>query len=121
MLPVLHRPHTDGGWPGSGINSEGQLEHDLYRDRWSQLTMVMYLNSDFDGGETSFFIPAEARGSPGPDRQQQQGVEVFPVAAEEGSALCFFHGQHPLSPLHEGSLVRSGTKYIVRSDVLYMI
>ena len=34
--------------------------------------------------------------------------------------LCFYHGEHELSPLHEGSLVTRGVKHIVRSDVLYM-
>lgn len=43
------------------------------------------------------------------------------VNVPKGGALCFFHGEHPLSPLHEGSLVTAGTKTIVRSDVLYML
>ena len=34
--------------------------------------------------------------------------------------LCFYHGEHELSPLHEGSLVTRGVKHIVRSDVLCM-
>ena len=38
-----------------------------------------------------------------------------------GSALLFYHGEHPLSMLHEGSLVSRGVKTIVRSDVLYTL
>lgn len=41
--------------------------------------------------------------------------------ASRGSVLCFYHGEHELSPLHEGSLVTRGVKHIVRSDVLYML
>ena len=36
-------------------------------------------------------------------------------------ALAFWHGEHPLSLLHEGSPVTRGVKTIVRSDVLYMV
>ena len=43
------------------------------------------------------------------------------MAVPKGSALVFFHGDHPLSPLHEGSLVTKGVKRIVRSDVLYTL
>ena len=32
--------------------------------------------------------------------------------------LCFPHGAHPLSPLHEGSCVSRGLKHVVRTDVL---
>ena len=42
------------------------------------------------------------------------------VGAAPPQALCFYHGEHELSPLHEGSLVTRGVKHIVRSDVLYL-
>ena len=38
-----------------------------------------------------------------------------------GGALAFWHGEHPLSLLHEGSPVTRGVKTIVRSDVLYLV
>ena len=84
--------------------------HDLYGDRWSLLTWVLYLNDDFQGGGTRFMLP---------NAFKQYTVEEVP--ATRGSVLCFFHGEHPLSPLHEGGLVTNGTKYIVRSDVLYKL
>ena len=37
-----------------------------------------------------------------------------------GSVLCFPHGDTAGSLVHEGSAVTAGTKYIIRSDVLYM-
>lgn len=62
----------------------------------SELTLMVYLNDGFDGGTTRF---------------HDLGVEVAPRA---GTALVF---QHRL--LHEGCVIRSGTKYVLRSDVMY--
>merc|ERR1712066_538473 len=100
----------DGSWPGSGIdNSTGELLQDAFGDRWSQLTWVAYLNDAFEGGATRFYV---RRGSQ---------TKVVGVPARRGAALVFFHGDHPLSLLHEGGLVSTGTKYIIRSDVLYAL
>lgn len=110
----VFRPHTDGAWPGSGVSPQtGGLVQDIYGDRFSQLTWVLYLNDDFDGGATRFFHPS----GEAPNEWFVSGE----VPAVRGAVLCFWHGQHPLSPLHEGSLVTRGTKYIVRSDVLFPI
>lgn len=63
----------------------------------SELTLMVYLNDGFEGGTTAFL---------------DFGVEVTP---RTGSALLF---QHRL--LHEGCAVRSGVKYVLRSDVMYL-
>jgi len=34
------------------------MVHDAYGDRWSRLTLLIYLNDDFEGGATTFFTPA---------------------------------------------------------------
>jgi len=57
---------------------------------------MVYLNEDFTGGTTAF---------------HDFGVEATP---RTGAALLF---QHQL--LHEGCVVRSGIKYVLRSDVMY--
>ena len=36
-----------------------------------------------------------------------------------GAALCFPHGGHPDHCLHAGEEVRSGLKYMVRTEILY--
>ena len=59
------------------------------------LTLIVYLNDDFEGGETDFDL----------------GVCVDP---RPGTALLF---QHFL--LHEGCKVTAGMKYVLRSDVMY--
>ena len=65
-------------------------------DEESTLTFMVYLNEDFEGGGTKFF---------------DHDVEVVPKA---GLAVLFQHALH-----HEGSSVLSGTKYVLRTDVMY--
>lgn len=62
----------------------------------SLLTLMVYLNEGFTGGTTAF-----------------HGWEIH-VAPRTGTALIFQHPQ-----LHEGCEVLSGTKYVLRSDVMY--
>ncbi len=75
--------HTDGFF----IRSE--LERSL-------LTLILYLNEDFIGGET-YFLNSETL-----------------VAPQAGKVLVFAH-----QLWHEGLPVSSGTKYILRTDVIY--
>lgn len=67
----------------------------------SQLTFMIYLNDDFTGGETRFYV-----------RNGMLRVEVQP---ERGMALVFVHRQ-----LHEGAPVIAGRKYVLRTDVMYV-
>ncbi len=62
----------------------------------SELTLMIYLNDGFGGGATKFL---------------DYEIEVVP---KTGMALLF---QHRI--LHEGAVVTSGTKYVLRSDVMY--
>lgn len=57
-------------------------------------TFIIYLNDNFEGGTTDF-----------------DHVSVKP---KKGSALVFLH-----PTLHSGEPVLSGTKYAIRSDVMY--
>jgi hypothetical protein len=66
----------------------------------SELTLMVYLNDGFTGGATTFFDFVEG----GP----------LVVQPRTGTALLFQHRQ-----LHEGSIVREGVKYVLRSDVMY--
>lgn len=60
----------------------------------SRLTFMIYLNDDFEGGETHF--------------------EAQSVKPEKGMALLFAHGY-----LHEGGEVFAGRKYVLRSDIMF--
>ena len=119
----VFRLHSDGSWPGSQADpAGGAVVRDAYGDRWSQLTVLLYLDDDYDGGETTFLVDRDGRavsprGGRAPPESELRGVRV----SARGSVLCFFHGEHALSPLHEGSQLTRGVKHIVRSDVLYML
>jgi hypothetical protein len=105
---AVYRPHVDGSWPGTGLKG-GKLVYDAFGDRWSRLTFLVYLNDDFEGGETTFFT-ADGRGN----------LQARCVAPQQGAVLLFPHGVNNVdSPVHEGSKVWSGTKYVVRTDLLY--
>jgi hypothetical protein len=100
--------HTDGSWPGSRV-VDGKLIDNAYADRWSQLTFLLFLSDDFEGGATRFHIdPADT-------------TRVVDLRTPLGGALCFPHGMHPLHCVHASQPIRAGTKYIIRSDVLFEI
>ena len=63
----------------------------------SFLSFLIYLNDDFEGGETEF-------------------RNVTTITPKEGTALAF---HHPLR--HEGKEILSGTKYVLRTDVMYKL
>lgn len=108
-------PHTDGSWPGSEI-IDGELVTNAYADRWSQLTFLLFLSDDYEGGSTEFFIDRNKSGFPAPNLDQ---ADIIPVKTPTGAVLCFPHGMHPLHCLHSSEPISSGVKYIIRSDVLF--
>jgi predicted 2-oxoglutarate/Fe(II)-dependent dioxygenase YbiX len=73
--------HTDGAFR----RSNGEV---------SLLTFMVYLNDDYDGGETQFASRV--------------------VKGQAGMALVFNHGLN-----HQGTAVTEGVKYVLRSDVIY--
>ena len=120
--------HTDGAWTGSGVveddNGQPTLQNDIYNGgALSWLTFLIYLNDDFEGGATSFLTKAAAqrRHEEKDDDEEKDRDDVFHVTPKQGAVLCFFHGYHDLSLLHEGAQVIHGTKYVARSDVLYAL
>lgn len=87
------RPHRDGSYCRIGAFEE------------SQLTFMIYLNEEMTGGETQFFSGME---------QAAEQTAYLSVKPKEGTALVFVH-----SIWHEGAVVRSGQKYVLRTDVMY--
>ncbi|CAE7768670.1 unnamed protein product [Symbiodinium pilosum] len=49
------KPHTDGAWPGSRVTDKG-FQGDAYGDRFSQLTFLILLTDDYEGGATRFLL-----------------------------------------------------------------
>lgn len=119
-------PHIDAGFPPSGISDDGStLLWDASDENGdeivSRLTVLMYLNDDFIGGETNFYGASSTNGD---DLNLIASVRPKP-----GSCLLFPQGVGEEAveyarkhwPLHEGSPVRSGRpKYVIRSDVLFV-
>lgn len=62
----------------------------------SYYTFMIYLNDDYQGGETTF-----------------NNITVQP---KQGTALLFFHDLE-----HEGSSVKKGVKYVLRTDIMYRL
>lgn len=107
--------HTDGSWPGSRI-VDGELIANAYDDRWSMYTFLIFLTDDYEGGHTQFLVNSENPELPARGRAKSHTVNVRTPA---GSVLCFPHGTHPLHCLHGSEDIAAGTKYIIRSDVLF--
>lgn len=109
--------NADGAWPPSAINAT----NDTYiydssppeAKQSSLFTFLIYLNDEFEGGETTFFLPSAREGT----------MNAYPVKPIQGSVAMFPHGETEGSLLHEGTGVRKGlkpsAKYVIRTDVLY--
>lgn len=98
------KPHRDGVWQGTRM-VQGKSVEDAFGERYSQLTFLIFLNDDFEGGETIFY-----------DGQDKPTARI---RTPRGAVLCFPHGHHPDSPLHEGCPVLAGVKYVIRTEVMY--
>ena len=121
-------PHIDAGFPPSGLSEDGtqlvwDATHQYDGDIVARLTVLMYLNDDFVGGETKFYQPSINSSSVDHEviasvRPKTGSILVFPQAVGEDAVK--YARQH--WPLHEGSPVVSGTrpKYVIRSDVLFV-
>ena len=83
----------------------------------SLLTVLIYLNDgggrDFDGGETRFVDHAVSRPGGGGIDPRERATEIAP---EAGKVVLF---EHEL--FHSSAPLVSGTKYVLRTDVLFEI
>ncbi len=89
------QPHRDGSYLSFQTHEQ------------SEVTFMIYLNSEMTGGETRFFADGE---------QAMLGCPYLSVTPTAGTALVFLH-----SIWHEGALVHSGEKYVLRTDVMYKL
>ncbi|KAJ5701179.1 hypothetical protein N7488_008727 [Penicillium malachiteum] len=107
-----YRCHIDGAWPPSGILPDDTYVYDSSPEdkrQSSMYTFLLYLNDEFEGGETTFFMPAAREGT----------LNAYPVRPVMGAVAIFPHGEANGALLHEGTGVRKGAKYIIRTDVEY--
>ncbi|ERS97299.1 hypothetical protein HMPREF1624_06631 [Sporothrix schenckii ATCC 58251] len=107
-----YRCHIDGAWPPSGVRPDRTYVYDDSPDGHKQsslFTFLVYLNDEFEGGETTFFLPGAAEGT----------LNAYPVRPVMGAVAIFPHGETRGALLHEGTGVRKGAKYVIRTDVEY--
>jgi hypothetical protein len=124
-------PHIDAAFPSSGLNDKDELVWDLSSEQEdktvSRLTILMYLNDDFEGGETNFYTPKSSQTD---DSNQGEASPALIASVRPVTGSCLFFpqgvGESAVAharihwPLHEGSPVLSGrTKYVIRSDILF--
>ena len=109
------KTHSDGAWPGSRVTN-GKLINDAYPGWYSQYTYLLFLNEDYEGGRTQFLV---SKSNPGQPARTSEDVELVSVKTPKGAVLCFPHGSHPQHCLHGGESVSTGTKYIIRTDILF--
>lgn len=89
------QPHRDGSY----------LSLETYEK--SEVTFLIYLNEDILGGETRFFADMD---------QVARRCPYLTVKPTTGAALVFLH-----TIWHEGAVVESGEKYVLRTDVMYKL
>lgn len=106
-----HLPQSYDGWKLYNLNERFRVyryEKGQYF-RWhrdgsfmrevteaSKITFMIYLNEDFGGGETDFLN--------------------FSITPSKGAALFFPHQLR-----HQGNPVEKGIKYVLRTDVMYLL
>jgi hypothetical protein len=102
---------------------EYKYEVDKTGNTRSYLTFLIYLNDNFDGGETKFYYPVTTTTTTNKDKdtsatKTKTSLVARGVIPKRGSVLIFPQG-NTASLLHEGSAVTKGIKYVIRTDVLY--
>jgi hypothetical protein len=81
-----------------GVNKPSSTEQSMF-------TVNIYANEEFEGGTTRFFFKDE---------------HTADVIVTPKTGLCLLFRQNPgQSYYHDGEEVKSGVKYLIRSDVMY--
>jgi len=100
------KQHHDGSRhesPGLTQDKKDLIEDVSNGSRHTFMTLLLYLDDGFTGGETEFFT-------------SDADVKVVP---KKGSILAFYHGDHPESQLHAGCPITSGKKTVAWMGLEY--
>ena len=106
--------HKDGSCSSSRLVG-AEMQQDL-SGGMSQMSLLLLLNDDFEGGATRFLVNADDPAVPPRYYNRTKEIEV---RTPRGAALCFPHGEHPLQCSHSGDVILDGCKYIIRTDVFF--
>eukprot|EP00026_Physarum_polycephalum_P012438 Phypoly_transcript_12747.p1 GENE.Phypoly_transcript_12747~~Phypoly_transcript_12747.p1 ORF type:complete len:293 (+),score=57.48 Phypoly_transcript_12747:127-1005(+) len=97
----LFAPHSDGTFVRN-------------RSERSMYTFMIYLNGGFEGGETNFLKKDLELSMVDGKYVPREGNILESIKPEAGLAIIFLHPY-----LHEGATLKTGEKYIMRSDIMY--
>lgn len=116
-----YMPPTIKNWKLSGLNecfrlskynvgNRFDIHYDTYfkrnNDEQSFFTVNIYLNDEYEGGETRFYD------------KLKNGNIIASIKGETGESLIFMQPHLEYLP-HDGSTVTTGIKYLLRTDVMY--
>jgi len=103
--------HTDAAQKSKAPTEEAISNAEPQMDYRSFLSLVVYLNEDFTGGETLFY-----QQKPGTTSESQDALIWKKIQGRTGTAVIFSH-----SIYHKAEPVKTGRKYVARTDVLYRV
>lgn len=106
-LAGAHGPPSRHNAAHENCQARGHVTEDL--GEVPRATLLLFLNHGVRGGEVRFWIP-------------DQRLETFvqqAVPPEQGSALFFFHDDHPLSVIHEDAPVLGISRHVLKCHVMY--
>ncbi|KZV87955.1 hypothetical protein EXIGLDRAFT_773169 [Exidia glandulosa HHB12029] len=83
------------------------------RSEWTLLVYLTGVEDGVEGGETVFYPEARVMSKQGSKASSSEAR----VSLSRGLALLHRHGHE--CALHEGAAVLKGTKWVLRSDVLF--
>lgn len=95
--------------PGDRFERHCDACFDRNRRERSMLTVNIYMNSDFEGGDTRFYR----------DGFESREADLT-IRPQPGLCLLFRQPPHECY-YHDGEEVRSGLKYLFRSDIVYRL
>ena len=102
----------------NGRTSDGRADGGATREM-SMLTVNIYMNGDFEGGRTRFFLRQDWWEQFGANYRLKEGAEAD-AAVVPAPGRCLLFQQPPgRGYYHDGEAVFSGCKYLFRSDVMY--
>ena len=125
------KPHYDAAQPRSGVSNGELIDDEPAKGvvRLSQMSVLLYLTDGHEGGHTIFYPSGQAGAEAAAGGEEAGGAHAagVKVSPRRGAALIFWHGRHPLSPLHEGAPLEatassgapSTPKVVIRTDVLF--
>ena len=106
------RPHVDAGFPPSSVDGDA-LVMDAHDGRYeSRYSALFYLNDDFEGGATRFYLANNTE----IDVKPSQGRLLTDKTSVGGRGVG---GRRRRGPRGHGSVLEGRPKYVIRTDCMY--